>query len=150
MFRAAALTETLRRIATLKAELSSWCRVLRPFTRLRRQERSRNSSCFDHPIWDRRQGASRPLSCAQGNRHAATLQRIEESIGMLAERVARFGRERQAQKTAGRGLAPRMTAATEIEEPWDAEQAEALTRAYEAVEAELQASRQTRHPRRRE
>ena len=74
--------------------------------------------------------------------HAGAFTRLEHEIAGLAERVATFGRERQAQKGTSGKLRPEAPAAAD--EPWDAQSAEALTRVYEMAQAEMSASRRQR------
>jgi localization factor PodJL len=62
---------------------------------------------------------------------AGGLTRVEAEIAALSERIAAFGRERRSQKD---GEAPTPGQAGP-DEPWDAQSAEALTRAYESAEA---------------
>ena len=66
--------------------------------------------------------------------HAGTLGRLEQEIAALSDRIASFGQARQSQK--GDTPADR--------EPWDAQSAEALTQAYEMMQAELAAGRRGR------
>ena len=79
--------------------------------------------------------------------HAGALSRLEQEIGDLTERIADYGRQRQAQKGT-RGtvrLATPTGADRPWDEPWDAQSAEALTRVCEMAQAENSTS--LRHPR---
>jgi localization factor PodJL len=72
------------------------------------------------------------------------LARIEHGIAYLAERVAAIARDRPA-RGAGETI-PALLAAADIDEPWDAESAEALMRAWETAQAECAGSpRPVRH-----
>jgi localization factor PodJL len=89
---------------------------------------------------------------------AKALERIEDGIGALAERVARFGEARKWQKVAPGGAGSRAmprgsdlhATAADADAPWDAEAAEALTRVCESAEAELRRPREALRPARRE
>jgi localization factor PodJL len=72
--------------------------------------------------------------------HADALERIEDGIDSLGDRMAALARQRQApQQPAAAALrAPDLPAGAEGE--WDAEAAEALTRVYEMAEAEWHSS----------
>jgi localization factor PodJL len=74
--------------------------------------------------------------------HTAALTRLEQEIASLTERIAAFGRERQAQKGASGTVQTEAPAVAD--EPWDAQSAEALTRVYEMAQAEISASRRPR------
>jgi localization factor PodJL len=75
--------------------------------------------------------------------HAAALGRLELEIAGLTERIAAFGRERQAQKGMSGAGRPRVMAG-DTDEPWDAQSAEALTRVYEMAQAEESDRRRSR------
>lgn len=80
---------------------------------------------------------------------AGGLTRVEEEIAALAARIAIFGRERQSQKAMDESAQPEVQAGADepADEPWDAQSAEALTRAYEMAEGEhLIDRRQRRAP----
>jgi localization factor PodJL len=79
--------------------------------------------------------------------HAGALDRLQQEIAGLSDRIAAHGRQRQAQKGAGRtGLATPSGANQPWEEPWDAQAAEALTRVCETAQAESAATRSSGRP----
>lgn len=89
---------------------------------------------LSHQIDQVRSGAPEP--------QAQMLGRIEAGIQGLGERLAAIVRQRPA-----RPPALPAHAATDEDNPWDADSAEALTRAYEAAEAEERYNPQPRPPR---
>lgn len=70
---------------------------------------------------------------------AGGLTRVETEIAALAERIASFGRERRSQKAVGDAAA-----LGGADEPWDAQSAEELTRAYETAETQHTVDRRQR------
>lgn len=68
------------------------------------------------------------------------LARIEQGIATLGERIAAFGQTGHAQEGTGTSLSP--TVPADLDEPWDAQSAEALMRSYEMAESELASSGQ--------
>jgi localization factor PodJL len=79
--------------------------------------------------------------------HAGVLDRLQQEIAGLSDRIAAYGRQRQAQKGADRtALAAPSGANQAWEEPWDAQSAEALTRVCETAQAESTASRSSGRP----
>ena len=79
--------------------------------------------------------------------HAGALDRLQQEIAGLSDRIAAYGRQRQAQKGAGRTVLATPSGADQPwEEPWDAQSAEALTRVCETAQAESAASRSSGRP----
>jgi localization factor PodJL len=79
--------------------------------------------------------------------HAGALDRLQQEIAGLSDRIAAYGQHRQAQKGAGRtALAAPSGADQACEEPWDAQSAEALTRICETAQAESAAGRSSGRP----
>lgn len=66
---------------------------------------------------------------------AAALQRIEDGLGAIADRIARMGSAPQPHDAVRPLSRP---AATGFEEPWDAQSAEALTRICELAQSEVE------------
>jgi hypothetical protein len=73
--------------------------------------------------------------------HAESLGRLEQEIAALSERIDAYGQQRHSPRGVGATAAAEAPAG--IDEPWDAQSAEALTRIWEA-EAEAAAAPQPR------
>jgi localization factor PodJL len=79
--------------------------------------------------------------------HAGALDRLQQEIAGLSDRIAAYGRQRQAEKGAGPPVLATPSGADQPwEELWDAQSAEALTRVCETAQAESAASRSSGRP----